>query len=206
MFQGALFTKDFLEEGIRDTEAWNAVDDAALTTFKTTLIDIFKAFPTAEKPNESTTENDLIFPVLKALDWEHFLTQITASKKGRSDVPDALLFESADTKTKANEEPQSAKKFMHGLVVAENKAWQIPLDRKGKKGDDYDLVDLAQSAPSTQILRYLTVSEIHSERRILWGMLTNGRNWRLYYQKAKSRSEDFLDIDLPYIQIGRAHV
>jgi hypothetical protein len=199
VFQGALFTKDFLEEGIHDTEAWNAVDDSALATFKTTLIDIFEAFPTAEKPNESTTENDLIFPVLKALGWEHFLTQITASKKGRSDVPDALLFEDVEAKTKANGESQSARKFMHGLVVAENKAWQILLDRKGKPGDDYDLVDLAQSAPSTQILRYLTVSEIHSEGRILWGMLTNGRNWRLYYQKAKSRSEDFLDIDLPYI-------
>ncbi|TCS63684.1 Eco57I restriction-modification methylase domain-containing protein [Varunaivibrio sulfuroxidans] len=199
MFLGALFTKDFLVEGIRDTEAWKAVDDAALSAFKTNLTDIFKAFPTGEKPNESTTENDLIFPVLKALDWDHFLTQITAAKKGRSDVPDALLFKDAEAKTTANSEAQSAKKFMHGLVVAENKAWQIPLDRKGKHGSDQDLVDLAQSAPSTQILRYLTVSEVHSEGRILWGMLTNGRNWRIYYQKAKSRSEDFLDIDLPYI-------
>lgn len=199
VFQGALFTKDFLEEGIRDTEAWKAVDDAAFSAFKAVLAETFKAFPITGKPNESTTENDLIFPVLKALGWEHSLTQITAAKKGRSDVPDALLFENAEAKAKANSEHQSAKKFLHGLVVAENKAWQVPLDRKGKHGSDQDLVDLAQSAPSTQILRYLTVSEVHSEGRILWGILTNGRNWRIYYQKAKSRSEDFLDIDLPYI-------
>lgn len=199
MFQGALFTKDFLDEGICDTEAWKSVDDDTIAIFKVTLLEVFSAFPTTGKPNESTTENDLIFPILKALGWEHFLTQITAAKKGRSDVPDALLFKDADEKAKANSETQSAKKFMHGLVVAENKAWQVPLDRKGKPGSDLDLVDLAQSAPSTQILRYLTVSEIQSNGRILWGMLTNGRNWRLYYQKAKSRSEDFLDIDLPYI-------
>ena len=193
MFQGALFTKDFLEEGICDTEAWKALDDGALSTFKADLVDIYKAFPITGKPNESTTENDLIFPVLKALDWEHYLTQITAAKKGRSEVPDALLFENRSAKTKANAESQSAKKFQHGLVVVENKAWKVPLDRKGSTSH------IMQSAPSTQILRYLTVSEVHSDGNILWGILTNGRNWRIYFQKAKSRSEDFLDIDLPNV-------
>jgi hypothetical protein len=33
-------------------------------------------------------------------------------------------------------------------------------------------------------------------RGIRWGMLTNGAVWRLYYQGARSRSEDFLEIDL----------
>ena len=50
--------------------------------------------------------------------------------------------------------------------------------------------------PSNQILRYLSVAETQSEQRVQWGLLTNGRHWRLYYQKARSRSEQFLEIDL----------
>lgn len=51
--------------------------------------------------------------------------------------------------------------------------------------------------PSTQILRYLSRAEALSDRRIQFGMLTNGRIWRLYYQGAKSRSEEFFELDLP---------
>ena len=46
------------------------------------------------------------------------------------------------------------------------------------------------------MLRYLSRAETLSERRIQWGILTNGRLWRLYYQGAKSRPEEYLEIDL----------
>ena len=46
------------------------------------------------------------------------------------------------------------------------------------------------------MLRYLSRAETLSDRRIQLGILTNGRLWRLYYQGAKSRSEEYLEIDL----------
>ncbi len=79
------------------------------------------------------------------------------------------------------------------MAIVESKRWDRPLDRttKGaKKGDD------EREVPSTQILRYLSRAETLSDRRIQWAMLTNGRLWRLYYQGAKSRSEEYLEIDL----------
>ena len=50
--------------------------------------------------------------------------------------------------------------------------------------------------PSTQILRYLRRADDTTRGGLRWGMLTNGRLWRLYWQGALSVSEDFLEIDL----------
>ena len=50
--------------------------------------------------------------------------------------------------------------------------------------------------PSTQILRYLRRADDTTRGGLRWGMLTNGRRWRLYWQGALSVSEDFLEIDL----------
>ena len=49
---------------------------------------------------------------------------------------------------------------------------------------------------SGQILRYLSRAETQSDRKVQWGILTNGRRWRLYYQGAKSRLEEYFEIDL----------
>jgi hypothetical protein len=174
------------------TEAWRSLVPADIAAFESALLEFFKSFPVAGTPNESQTEQDLIHPILKLLGWEHTLPQVRASIKGRSDVPDVLLFENAEAKAKANAESEPAKRFRHGLAVCEDKAWQIPLDRSLRS-------KALQEVPSTQILRYLTVSEIQSERKIQWGILTNGRHWRLYWQQARSRSEEFLELDLPAI-------
>ncbi|MBI3916126.1 MAG: restriction endonuclease [Betaproteobacteria bacterium] len=62
------------------------------------------------------------------------------------------------------------------------------------RGDATDRLD--PGTPSNQILRYLSAVEIASERAIRWGILTNGAVWRLYYQGARSRSEEFLELDI----------
>ena len=119
--------------------------------------------------------------------------QPRAARRGRSDVPDMLLFPDPQAKENANAEVEKDKRFPHGVAIVENKRWARPLDRasKGaKKGDE------EREVPSSQILRYLSRAETHSDRRIQWGILTNGQVWRLYYQGAKSRSEDYLEIDL----------
>src|SRR5262249_51523365 len=50
-----------------------------------------------------------------------------------------------------------------------------------------------------QILRYLSRAEVQSDRRIQWGILTNGRHWRLYYQGAKSRLEEYFEVDVAWL-------
>ncbi|MGH7035557.1 MAG: hypothetical protein ACREFL_17650 [Stellaceae bacterium] len=186
--QGSLFTRDFLLEGIAETEAWQGLKAESVEAFRATLAEIFGAFPTDGKPNEAQTEDDLIVPVLKSLGWTQHLRQ-QASAKRREDVPDILLFADADAKKQANAERSPPRKYRHGAALVESKAWQLPLDRGAPDLFNHD-------APSSQILRYLTRVEISSERAIQWGILTNGRAWRLYYQGAVSRSEEFLELDL----------
>ncbi len=49
------------------------------------------------------------------------------------------------------------------------------------------------------MLRYLRCVDDVTEGKLRWGILTNGARWRLYYQGARSVSEQFLDIDLGWI-------
>jgi hypothetical protein len=188
--RGSLFTRDFLQEGIKDTEAWRTLDALALNAFETALTAIYAAFDTSAAHNEATTEDDVIFKVLAALGWIDYLPQQTASER-RADVPDALLFASTEQKRLATSERKQTERYRHGIAILENKPWQTPLDREAGARE------AGRGVPSNQILRYLTVAEIQSDRRIKWGILTNGRHWRLYYQLARSRSEDFLELDIP---------
>ncbi len=188
--RGSLFTRDFLEEGIKDTDAWRNLDESTFATFEGALRAVYAAFNLTGSHNEATTEADIIFKVLAALGWSDNLPQQTASER-RTDVPDALLFASADQKALATAKRKAMERYRYGLAILENKSWQTPLDR------DAGSTNSGQGVPSNQILRYLTVAEVQSDRRIRWGFLTNGRHWRLYYQLARSRSEDFLELDIP---------
>ena len=189
--QGSLFTQDFLKEGITETEVWRALEEPALTEFHARVSATFEAFPLDGHPNEAVTERNLIDPILETLGWEHFLVQQSAGA-GRSDVPDYLLLENADAFARANSE-DAARRYRHGTSFLEAKRWQRPLDRRGEA----DLLD--DEVPSTKTLQYLSRVEVTSEKRISWGILTNGRHWRLYYQGARSRSEEFLELDLPLL-------
>ncbi|MCH8172662.1 MAG: Eco57I restriction-modification methylase domain-containing protein [Proteobacteria bacterium] len=193
MLKGSLFTREYLIEGIGQSEEWNNLNDKVIENFRDELLEIFNSFPVSGNPIEATTEDDLIKPVIEALGWNDYLTQQTTARKGRDDVPDFLLFPNKKAKQKANEERKQADRYKYGLSFLEAKTWNLPLDRKGNDAA------FKEGVPSTQMLRYLSRVEVQSEKQIQWGFLTNGRHWRLYYQGAKSRSEEFLELDLPLI-------
>jgi hypothetical protein len=194
--RGKLFTQDYLgfpDGGVTETAAWRELDASALAATKARLAEILRAFPVTGTPNEAATEKDLIWPVLEALGWEDFLPQQTTSGRGRLDVPDVLLFADQAAKRAAQAERQEQDRYRHGTAIVEAKRWQRNLDRAESQAG------LDGGAPSTQMLRYLTRAEVASDGRIRWGVLTNGRHWRLYYQGARSRAEEFLELDLPVL-------
>ena len=191
-FQGSLFANDFLCESVSRTADWEAIDDAALGTLEAALRTNFDGFPFAGAPNESQTEDDLIWPVLRTLGWSASLRQQNLSPTGMTDVPDGLLFADDAAKGRANRLPQEWRRYEHGLAVVESKRWQRPLDRRsGRAGEE--------TAPSTQMLRYLRRVDDLTTGALRWGILTNGARWRLYYQGARSVSEQFFEVDLPAI-------
>ncbi len=185
---GSLFTQDYLSEGITGTAQYCGVDIAKT---RAALTAIFTGFPHGSKPNEATTEGDLIWPILTSLGWSHYLTQQNLSATGRVDVPDGLLFIDAAAKAKANEYPEEWKRYQFGAAIIESKRWGRALDRaEGKTEKD---------TPSTQLLRYLRRIDDLTNGDLRWGILTNGTKWRLYFAGARSTIDDYLELDLARI-------
>ena len=104
-------------------------------------------------------------------------------------MPDGLLFADDAAKDRANGFTEEWKRYEFGLAVVESKRWGRPLDRRsGRRGEE--------TAPSTQMLRYLRRVDDLTTGKLRWGILTNGTRWRLYYQGARSVSEQFFEMDL----------
>ena len=185
LFAGSFLTTDYLEEAIRQSTEYRAVDVAALRASLTAIAD---RFPRESSPNESQTEDDFIWPILAELGWSESLRQQNLSAGGRLDVPDGLLFIDSDAKVRANAQPEEWRRYEHGAAVVESKRWARPLDRAVGREDAV--------APSTQMLRYLRRIGDNSEHGLRWGILSNGSRWRLYWAGARSVSEEFLEVDL----------
>jgi hypothetical protein len=184
MIRGGLFSRFFLEDGIRETDAYRALDPAQVLAFADGVRGCWSRLEPMARPLEAETEAEFIFPVLDRLGWHHLPQQTPG--KGRQDVADALLFLTEADKDAARKLP-SVDRFRLGAVVVENEARDTLLDRASGHGE----------APSTQILRYLGRAEAQSGGVVRWGLLTNGRFWRLYWAQARARAEGFFEFDLP---------
>ena len=195
MLGGALFTRDYLESGITETPAWQETPLASLEGLHAQLVAVFESFPHDKSPNETHTEDDLIWKVLAALGWMDFLRQQPLATKGKEHVPDGILFPDADAKARANGRDFSYQRYGDGVAIVESKRWDRPLDRRERSKGEAEV-------PSSQMLRYLRRVDDLTEGKLRWGILTNGRHWRLYFQGAKSVSEEFLELDLSAMEIN----
>ena len=204
---GRLFTDYFLTDGITTTARWNA-SHAALSKFRTAAAEAYERVEGYDRPVEALTEQELIMPVLELLGWADHLPQQGASRS--EDIPDNLLFTDAGSKDRAAALP-SAERYRHAAVVQESKRFDLPLDASGRdprprrpKGtmlfempEDYDEdgADSERGArkPHSQILRYLSTADIESDGAIRWGVLTNGRVWRLYDARTRPRATAYFE-------------
>ncbi len=189
--QGQLFTQDFLRFGIRQTPPYEALDPTTHSSFVARLQGIFQRLGAASTLNEAQTEQLVIERMLVELGWgDDYLPQVNLSAKRREDVPDILLFAAPEFKARALAETSDERRYRHGLAILEAKRWLRPLDR----GDGSEPTD--PGAPSSQMLRYLSRADVSSDRAVKWGLLTNGGTWRLYWQDARSRAEEFFELDV----------
>ncbi|HEV2364405.1 MAG TPA: hypothetical protein VGS12_09455 [Caulobacteraceae bacterium] len=135
--------------------------------------------------NEAQTEDFIIRPVLDRLGWAN--RRIVQQAAALRDVPDYTLFPDDDAFGAAAHAPE-AEKLRYAAAVAEAKAWRTSLDQRGG-GAAYN------ETPAGQTLRYMDRAAQRSAS-CRWGILTNGRNWRLYFQGAADRLGAFFEIDL----------
>ncbi len=186
---GQLLTHYFLTDGIKATVEWQSSVAApdAFAAFGDGVRQRYDALSRSTVPNEAVTEQELIRPVLELLGWADYLPQQGTARK--EDIPDHLLFADADSKQRAAAR-KAGDRFRYAVVVEESKRFGLPLD-------DRDKDDKVQArTPHGQILRYLSTADIESESRIRWGILTNGRVWRLYDHRARPHASGYFEADL----------
>ena len=205
--RGRLFAEHFLREGIAQTRAWKDHRlQKLLPDFENRAREIFAGIPIDGAPNEADTVARVITPVMNLLGWQNACLREQTDVRDRPDMH--LLAQPGQWRA------QDAK---DAVAIQENKRWKLPLDRRddsaaGKPAptkSDSLFQESASSpsppkktyaaAPSTQMLRYLSNAAARDNSKTRWGVLTNGAQWRLYYQGARSRAEEFFELDLPAI-------
>ena len=180
-----LFSDHYLNEILPERPEWLALAGeagAALAEVRA----IWRAFrPSA---NEAQTEHELIRPVLAALGHVFEVQPALATPDGTK-RPDYVLYrDGAALAANKNQTLTEALLQAGGLAVADAKAWDRPLDVAVKTagGDPF-----TNKTPGWQIFFYL----LHSG--LAWGILTNGRLWRLYHRASAHRLDHYYEVDLP---------
>ena len=178
------FSNHYLLERLPQAGAkiWHK-DEEVLPAYKTIQELYAKNIVGLRKGNEANTERRFIDKVFNELGFG-YLNQDKIPEAERRQVPDYFLYFTPEDADKAFE-LSPHKKYKLAISIAESKRWDHNLDQpssgKGKatKG----------RYPHQQIRDYLNESE-----HIKWGILTNGKEWRLYFKEG--RSSKFFEIDL----------
>ena len=184
--QGRLLSDYFNNEGIMATEEWkeSVRFPEHFRNFEATLRDKYRAIMRSKEPNEALTEQELIQPVMRALGWEHYIPQQGTDRN--EDIPDLLLFADDESKSAALAQQTHNDRFKQALAIQENKRLYLNLDTRGDQS----------SSPHGQILRYLAAADDASLGKIRWGILTNGKMWRLYDYRTRPRATAYYQADL----------
>jgi very-short-patch-repair endonuclease/type I restriction-modification system DNA methylase subunit len=180
----SLFSHHYLESRVPNQAEWAEDPRPVLAQVQTLWHKAQQLGPTW---NEAQTEDEFIKPLLAVLGWS-FIPQAKNTKNGRVNRPDYALF--ADDETKNDAYPHQGHDdafYGRALAIAEAKYWGRPLSQKDGAGRD---TWKTGSNPSHQMVSYLVGT------RCSWGILTNGRVWRLYSREASSTASEFYEVDL----------
>ncbi|MDI9349329.1 MAG: Eco57I restriction-modification methylase domain-containing protein [Candidatus Symbiobacter sp.] len=195
MIGGRLYTTILLRRDVAKTKLWADLEPN-LSNFRARLQEIFATIEPTTEISEAKTEDNLIIPILTELGWLDYDRQIPADEKHRTDIPDLLLFDNAEDKKTALPN-QGAEAYRHGLTFLEVKKWQRMLDRNWATEREVKFDD--PEVPSSQMLRYMSAVARASNYNIEFSMLSNGRQWRIYWNRARSKAEEYFEVDLPVL-------
>jgi len=133
---------------------------------------------------EANVEQGLIRPVLTKLGFV-FEEKPPLSTAEAALEPDYALFADDEEKTTAGKRYRKPEYFAHVLALAEAKKWGLSLGATQAKKPR-----ARPTHPGAQLRQYL------AESGVRWGILTNGRVWRLYEKEASRGGQRFYEVDL----------
>ena len=137
-----------------------------------------------ETINEDQLRKHFLDKVLDCLGWVVDVNAPVPSGEW-SKRPDYALFKDSES-LKVAHKWKKEDYFKKTACIAEAKRWGRPLDKKLKT--ETDLFE-AQN-PALQISRYLWLTGVK------WGILTDGKHWRLYERETSKRLDIFYEVDL----------
>ena len=184
-----LFSDYYLDELLFGSPAWQQQTEAALHFFEAV-----KALYAAEKANLATTYNEnqnethWIQPILDLLGWGNaYETQaiIPALQAKKIRKPDYVFFPSGELRQAAAARQNTITYAQDAVLIGDAKKWGVALNKKQGGKPTFE-----NNNPSHQIDYYLRATDVH------WGMLTNGRFWRLVHKESSYKLDVYFEIDL----------
>ncbi len=179
-----LFSLHYLQSRLPDHPEWAEDPQAALAALRPVWQ---KAMRYGDAWNEAQTEEEFVKPVLQSLGWS-YIVQAKSTRRGQVTRPDYALFAGAAARDDAYDYQGDDDAFYgRAMAIAEAKYWGRPLSQTDSSGRN---TWKAESNPSHQMVSYLVGT------RAPWGILTNGRVWRLYSREVSSTASEFYEVDL----------
>ncbi len=161
----------------------NALIQKAFTEIKSLYESLKSSLPRQSEPQ---LEEKFIKKILAILGHVYEVQPTLMSTAAGMKKPDYALFRDRRTQESVQHLKSKLEFFKQVLAIAEAKKWERPLDKEIKNIEDKD-------NPSLQMDRYLYYTEVP------WGILTNGRYWRLYYRKTSKELDNYFEIDLQQV-------
>lgn len=180
-----LFSDHYLNSTLPARDDWRRLADKADATRQTVAALLAAYQPSA---NEAQTEHDLVRPILKALGHD-FEVQPALKTPDGTKKPDYLFYrDPASLQAHKNKTLTDAVSRQGALAVGDAKYWDRPLDSTlpTKSADLF-----TNKNPSYQIAFYVQHTGVD------WGILTNGRLWRLVHRDTAHKLDRFYEVDLP---------
>ncbi len=183
-----LFADHFLETRIGELPEWHKPEgiEEAFTAIGRLYHEQATAF--TDTTNEQQTERGFIRPVLDILWAEEapgdcYEVQESIHLVDGHRQPDYAFFTSVEKRREAHAKAQTPEYWQDVPCLGDAKRWSASLDKERA----------ADGNPSAQIANYLYRSKTR------WGILTNGRVWRLYEQDRSRQGGVYYEVNLETI-------
>ena len=175
-----LFSNHYLEKLVQNNPEWQNDEDlkeafAAIKGLYERKIRVLENY------NESQLEENFIRPVLRALG--HFFG-VQGKVLGKDRTPDYAFFPDQESLDEAESNPENDY-YLRAVAVGDAKAWKVSLDKRRMGAPTFEMQN-----PSYQIDVYL------KDTPPKWGILTNGRFWRLYHESTSYKLDTYYEVDL----------
>ncbi|MFW5691243.1 MAG: Eco57I restriction-modification methylase domain-containing protein, partial [Chloroflexota bacterium] len=176
-----LFADYYLNEIVPTLPEW---DTALFAEAKAALAHLrdLRARTNPAALDESQLEEQWVKPVLDTLSL-YFSVQVKIRYRERGYRKPDYVFVVTENEARAlTSEVYAPEQIAHALAVGDAKRWGVNLDQSAP----------GQRNPAQQIDEYLRYSELP------WGILTDGRTWRLYHRDS-SKYNSYYAVDLDHL-------